>query len=224
MNAQRVEAIFTRHYREPVAPEEKKEREKRPIRRTHLDPDQLEDLEDALGVKDRQAQAAGVASTPAGHAAAPGAGTEQDTEPAAKEQETTTTRRETRRATRSTGKGLDDWLKIPVSATVKVATGALETLDGIVYVNVENGRKCVCLAVWFQSCFECVLFPRFCLVSVPRILESINTKLNKDTYTKTHKTHKTHTQVSSNNKAASTLRPSGKGVSTSSSSPTRSCP
>lgn len=217
MNAQRVEAIFTRHYREPVVPEEKKEREKRPIRRTHLDPDQLEDLEDALGVKDRQAQAAGAASTPAGHAAAPGAGTEQDTEPAAKEQETTTTRRETRRATRSTGKGLDDWLKIPVSATVKVATGNLETLDGIVYVNVENGRKlCVFGCVWFRFC---VLFGFDSAHS-----EFGNIKLNKDTYIYAHKTHKTHTQVSSNNQAASTLRLSGKGVSTSSSSPTRSCP
>lgn len=49
---------------------------------------------------------------------------------------------ETRRATRSSGQNLDDWIKMPVTATVFVAqTGTYETLDGLVYLSVETARK-----------------------------------------------------------------------------------
>ena len=56
-------------------------------------------------------------------------------------QSSSSDREDSRRPTRSTRKGHDDWLKIPVEATVRVSTGNLETLDGIVYVSVETGRE-----------------------------------------------------------------------------------
>lgn len=51
--------------------------------------------------------------------------------------------KENRRATRSTHKGLpDEWLKIPMTARVKVVTGTFEELEGNVYLSLETGRKC----------------------------------------------------------------------------------
>ena len=46
-----------------------------------------------------------------------------------------------RRSTRSSGLGLDDWIKIPVSATVRVPDGTFELLDGLVFLSVETARE-----------------------------------------------------------------------------------
>jgi hypothetical protein len=46
-----------------------------------------------------------------------------------------------RRSTRSTDK-IDEWIKIPVEATVNVLGGEFRTLEGIVYLSSETSRKC----------------------------------------------------------------------------------
>ena len=50
---------------------------------------------------------------------------------------------ESRRATRSSGKGFaDEWLKMPVTARVYLpATGGMEMLSGFVYLSVETARE-----------------------------------------------------------------------------------
>lgn len=163
-NAQRVESIFLRHYRQNVldkqVPAEKEQPElpkpKRPVRRpAALEPEEQMATEDgdktaASAQQQQQAQ-------PPGEQNQLGPSEEQsDQQEHPQHQKSSSDRKESRRATRSTGKGLDDWLKIPVEATVRVSTGNLETLDGIVYVSVETGRKYFC--VW-QALYLFCAFP-----------------------------------------------------------------
>ena len=150
-NAQRVESIFLRHYRQnvldKVQPAEKPEelpKPKRPVRRpAALEPEEQAPTENgdkaALAQQQEQQQQQG---HPPGEQSQSQPSEEQpDQQEPPQHQRSSSDRKESRRATRSTGKGLDDWLKIPVEATVRVSTGSLETLDGIVYVSVETGRK-----------------------------------------------------------------------------------
>ncbi len=122
-NAQRVESIFLRHYRENVL-------DKREARRHRAEDDEAGESEAGGG--------AGAQQQPQPSPAGSQQGKTVDQSPTER----------TRRATRSTGKGLDDWLKIPITATVRVSTGTMETLDGIVYVSVETGRKCFMCVGW----------------------------------------------------------------------------
>lgn len=160
-NAQRVESIFLRHYRQNVldtqvqAEKEQPElpKPKRPVRR----PAALE-LEEQTASEDgdetvASAQQQQQAQSPGEQSQLPHSEEQPDQQEHLQHQKLSSDRKESRRATRSTGKRLDDWLKIPVEATVRVSTGSLETLDGIVYVSVETGRKYCC--VWRALCLVC---------------------------------------------------------------------
>lgn len=48
-----------------------------------------------------------------------------------------------RRSTRSTGDKKEDWIKIPVEASVSVEGSDPRVLDGFVYLSSENLRKCL---------------------------------------------------------------------------------
>jgi len=46
-----------------------------------------------------------------------------------------------RRSSRCTGEKIDEWIRIPVEATVLVDSGSLETLEGTVFLSPSTGRK-----------------------------------------------------------------------------------
>lgn len=151
-NAQRVESIFLRHYRQNVVdkaqqaekPAKELPKPKRPVRR----PAALEPVEqapsengDKAALAQQQQQQQQQGQPPGAQSQSHPSEEQPDPQEPPQHQKSSSDRKESRRATRSTGKGLDDWLKIPVEATVRVSTGSLETLDGIVYVSVETGRE-----------------------------------------------------------------------------------
>lgn len=47
-----------------------------------------------------------------------------------------------RRSTRCTGEKIDDWIRIPVEASVLVGGGTWELLEGIVFLSPQTGREC----------------------------------------------------------------------------------
>lgn len=48
-----------------------------------------------------------------------------------------------RRSTRSTGDKKEEWIKIPVEASVSVEGSDLRTLEGLVFLSSETLRKCL---------------------------------------------------------------------------------
>ncbi len=46
-----------------------------------------------------------------------------------------------RRSSRCNGEKIDEWIRIPVEATVLVDSGSLETLEGTVFLSPSTGRK-----------------------------------------------------------------------------------
>ena len=58
-----------------------------------------------------------------------------------------------RRSTRSTGDKKEEWIKIPVEASVSVEGSDPRFLDGFVYLSSENRRKCwsVCVSLHGDS-------------------------------------------------------------------------
>ena len=149
-NAQRVESIFLRHYRQNVLDKvqqvekvEELPKPKRPVRRpAALEPEEQATSEtDKAALAQQQQQQQQQGQLPGAQSQSHPSEEQPDQQEPPQHQKSSSDRKESRRATRSTGKGLDDWLKIPVEATVRVSTGSLETLDGIVYVSVETGRE-----------------------------------------------------------------------------------
>ncbi|TFJ84751.1 hypothetical protein NSK_003783 [Nannochloropsis salina CCMP1776] len=148
-NAQRVESIFLRHYRENVLDKiqgEKVEplKPKRPVRRTAAaeagDPAHCFNGDRNGTSPDPQAGHVlgrrGPALSDVEQAHLPEGQTDESEHT---QQKASADLKELRRATRSTGRGIEDWMKIPVAATVRVPSGDLEKLDGMVYVSTDTG-------------------------------------------------------------------------------------
>lgn len=67
---------------------------------------------------------------------------EQPHQPEAARQQPEQPQADRRRSSRCSGEKIDDWIRIPVEASVLVSSGTWELLEGVVFLSPQTGRKC----------------------------------------------------------------------------------